>query len=116
MIYMYGLPGRKAYTELGDVLDIKKITVKEKNGYDVLKQAVKTNTMQFMQAQYAARRGSTMSNLYIIIGGKNDDLKNFEEEVKQLSPNSKVSRKQNINLVVSELERKTVYPSKVLIN
>jgi hypothetical protein len=66
MIYMYGLPGRKAYTELGDVLDVRKVTVKEANGYDVLKQVVKSNKEQFMLAQYAARRGSTISNSFFI--------------------------------------------------
>jgi hypothetical protein len=59
---MYGLPGRKAYTELGDVLDIKTITDQEAHGYDALKQVVKNKTDQFMQAQSAARRGSTISN------------------------------------------------------
>jgi hypothetical protein len=61
MIYMYGLPGRKAYTELGDVLDIKKMTVKDQHCYDELQQSVKKNEQQFKQAQFAARRGSVVS-------------------------------------------------------
>jgi hypothetical protein len=62
MIYMYGLPGRKAYTELGDVLDVNTLSDQEAHGYDFLKQVVKNRTDQFMKAQYAARRGSTISN------------------------------------------------------
>ncbi len=64
MIYMYGLPGKKAYTKLDDLLNVKSISMKEKHGFDTLKDNVDQQVKEWQIMQYSKRnRNSVISNL-----------------------------------------------------
>lgn len=63
MIYMYGLPGKKAYTKLDDLLNVKTINIHENHGFDVFKDNVDQQVREWQNIQNIKRnRMSILSN------------------------------------------------------
>ncbi len=63
MIYMYGLPGKKAYTKLDDILDVRTMNMKEKHGFDAFKDNVDQQVKEWQKKQNNIRnRLSIISN------------------------------------------------------
>ncbi len=70
MIYMYGLPGKKAYTKLDDILKVKSISMHEKHGYDVFKNNVDKQVKQFHILQNDKRNKLNLGSINFLFRKK----------------------------------------------
>jgi hypothetical protein len=59
---MYGLPGKKAYTKLDDVLNVRTMNMHEKHGFDVFKDNVNQQVREFHQLQDKKRNRLGLSS------------------------------------------------------
>jgi hypothetical protein len=67
MIYIYNQPGRKGYTNLGEMVDYRRASMKDKHGYEQLKNMVKKNALHYKENSNSnglVRKNSTISILY----------------------------------------------------
>jgi hypothetical protein len=67
MIYMYGLPGKKAYTKLDDILKVRTISIHEKHGFDVFKNNVDKQVKQFHILQADKRNKFNLASKNVLI-------------------------------------------------
>jgi hypothetical protein len=56
MIYINGKPGTKSYSYLSELLDLRRLSLRENNDYEVLKNMVKETTLQYKKTQNFSRK------------------------------------------------------------
>jgi hypothetical protein len=61
MIYIEGKNG-KNYTHLGEIIDLKKLSLKETNDYEILKNMVKDSTQHYKRTQNFSTKVSIVSS------------------------------------------------------
>jgi hypothetical protein len=66
MIYIDGKPGKKAYSYLSEVLDLRRVSLKENNDYEILKNMVKETSEQYKKTQNFSRKVTLTSIKFLI--------------------------------------------------